>query len=124
MRRGLLLVVAMSVLLGACSRQEAASSVDVRLYEWGIDVSAPVVVAAELTVSMANGGQVPHTLVVTAADGRVVAAGPLLAPGEGGELTVALDAGVYEFTCRIVVERDGVLVDHYGNGMTSSVTAG
>lgn len=121
MRRVMVIVVLL--LLGACSRQPAPS-VDVQLDEWRIDVSAPVVEAAEVAVTMTNVGQVPHTLVVTADDGRVVAAGPLLAPGEGGTLTLSLDAGVYEFTCRIVVEREDGLVDHYENGMSSTVTAG
>lgn len=121
--RRIVATILLGLFVGACS-DAAAADVGVGLYEWGIDVTSTRLQAGIVTVSMENTGEFPHTLIVTAADGRVVAASALLQPGASAELPVAMEPGVYEFTCRIVVEGADGLVDHYERGMLSVVTVG
>lgn len=121
--RRIVATILLGLSVGACS-DTAAADVGASLYEWGIDVTSTRLQAGIVTVSMENTGEFPHTLIVTAADGRVVAASALLQPGASAELPVAMEPGVYEFTCRIVVEGADGLVDHYERGMVSVVTVG
>lgn len=123
MKRRIVATILFGLVVGACS-DAASSDVGVSLYEWGIDVTSTQLEAGVVTVTMENTGEFPHTLIVTAADGRVVAASDLLQPGASAELPVAMEPGVYEFTCRIVVEGADSLVDHYERGMVSEVTVG
>jgi uncharacterized cupredoxin-like copper-binding protein len=77
------------------------------------------------TISVANDGIYAHTLVVTDSSGGVVAATPLVQPGETAALEVDLAPGRYSFTCRIVAEDpDGNIVDHYEAGMNTLVDVG
>lgn len=88
----------------------------VDLFEFGID-AAPTWSPAT-TVSVYNSGGVPHTLVITQEDGRVVFASSVVAPGETTDVDVNLPAGEYQVTCRLVAQTDaGELVDHYERGM-------
>jgi small subunit ribosomal protein S19 len=62
---------------------------------------------------------------VTDSSGGVVAATPLVQPGETAALEVDLAPGRYSFTCRIVAEDpDGNIVDHYEAGMNTLVDVG
>jgi len=122
-RRAALALLA-TLFLGSCAGPTAVSTVDVDLFEWGVGVSSPSLNAGPVAVRMFNTGDLSHTLVVTAVDGRAIAAGVLLSSGEGAQMTVHLDPGTYEFTCRIVVATDGGLSDHYSNGMVSVVRVG
>jgi hypothetical protein len=75
------------------------------------------------TVSASNHGQFPHTLVITDADGHVIAATDLIQPGETAQLAVDLTEGTYSFTCRIVAQDDqGNLIDHFESGMNAVVS--
>lgn len=124
MRRRIGLCLLTALFLGSCGGAAAVSTVDVDLYEWGVGVSSPSLNGGPVTVRMINAGTIAHTLVVTASDGRAIAAGPLLSSGEGAQMTVHLEPGKYEFTCRIVIAREGGLADHYSNGMVSVVRVG
>lgn len=118
MRRHLLFLV---LLLAGCSAGSSASS----HYELGeFFVSGPSLLSEETgTITMENAGEFPHTLVVTGDNGVVIAASDLVMPGQTSTLDLALDPGIYQFTCRIVGQGpDGELVDHYERGMHTTVT--
>ncbi|MGH3650163.1 MAG: hypothetical protein ACRDU9_05585 [Acidimicrobiia bacterium] len=86
-------------------------------------ISGPATLAAGTgSISVANSGVFPHTLVVTKTDGAVVAATGLIQPGGTTSLALELEAGTFSFTCRIVTENDeGRLVDHFEAGMHTTV---
>ncbi|HEX2155357.1 MAG TPA: cupredoxin domain-containing protein [Acidimicrobiia bacterium] len=110
------------VLIAAC-QGAPASSADVALEEYSIDVSAPTLAAGTVELEVSNRGEFPHTLVVTDASGEVVSAGEIVPPS--GTVSVKLDlaAGHYRFTCRIVSQDDsGNLVDHFEEGMVADVS--
>jgi hypothetical protein len=74
------------------------------------------------TVTIENGGEFPHTLVVTDETGNVMAATSLIQSGESTSLTLDLDPGMYSVTCRIVTQTpDGDIVDHFEAGMHATL---
>jgi hypothetical protein len=74
------------------------------------------------TVTIENGGEFPHTLVVTDETGNVMAATSLIQSGESTGLTLDLDPGMYSVTCRIVTQTpDGDIVDHFEAGMHATL---
>jgi hypothetical protein len=74
------------------------------------------------TVTVDNGGEFPHTLVVTDGTGNVMAATSLIQSGESASLALDLDPGMYSVTCRIVTETpDGDIVDHFEAGMHATL---
>ena len=73
---------------------------------------------------MINSGEIGHTLVVADADGNVIDATDLISSGEEIEFTLDLPPGNYEFSCRIVAQVEGVLFDHYQDGMFTEVRVG
>lgn len=80
---------------------------------------------ATSTIQITNSGEYGHTLVVTDMSGQVVEASPLISPGESAELTIDLEPGRYDFTCRIVVQSSqGDLIDHFEQGMGTTVSVG
>ncbi len=118
MRRLALLLLA----LAAC-QTVAASSTDVELYEFGIDPGVTTLQAGTVVLTVTNGGEYPHTLVVTDSGGHVVSAGDVVAPGETTSLSVDMGPGDYSFTCRIVAQDDdGNVIDHFEEGMSTGVT--
>lgn len=121
--RGFAAGVVALLLLAGCSGS-ASSSEQYQLGEFFI--SGPAGLSEETnSITIANGGEFPHTLVVTRANGKVVAASGLVSPNETVTLDLSLEAGSYQFTCRIVGEgADGELVDHYERGMHLGVSIG
>ena len=108
--------------LAAC-QTVAGSSTDVELYEFGIDPGVTTLEAGTVVLTVTNGGEYPHTLVITDAGGHVVSAGGVVAPGETSAQSVELDPGEYSFTCRIVSQDDeGNVIDHFEEGMSAAVT--
>lgn len=108
-------------LLAGCA-VNAADSAQVGLAEFSVDVDNPRFRAGEVSIHVRNQGQFPHTLVVTTEGGEVVATTGVLAPAETTGLVLDLAPGVYQFTCRIVVQTpDGTVVDHYQEGMRATV---
>lgn len=115
------LLVLLAVLVAGCSASSSGSD----HYQLGeFFISGPNVVSEQTeSVSVENSGEFPHTLVVTRADGVVLAATDLVPPGQTVTLELALDPGTYQFTCRIVgQDSEGQLVDHYERGMHATIT--
>lgn len=112
--------IVIAVALGSCAGPAADSGTFV-LDEY--DIVGPTELAAETeAVMVANSGEYPHTLVVTDHSGEVMAATSLIDPGENIELDLDLEAGLYNFTCRIVIQTaEGDLIDHYEQGMNRAV---
>lgn len=114
------IAVALVALIGVASCTGAGVGDDFDLIEFAI--VGPEQVSQQAETKVTNSGIFPHTLVVTNSAGEAVAATPLLQPGESVHFTLDLDPGVYAITCRIVAETpDGVLVDHYEEGMAATV---
>lgn len=115
------LIAALLMTLASCSGSRAAGS-GFELAEWHIDGPGEMT-AGTGSVDISNSGTLPHTLVVTDAEGHVMAATDLIAPGESSELALDLDPGTYSFTCRIVAQNpEGEIVDHFEAGMNATVS--
>ena len=117
MRRALALLVALTAT--ACSSAQATGAVV--LDEFSIDL--PVLSAADdVVLHVRNDGQFPHTLVIADELGRVLVASDPIEPGERTSIPVDLDAGTYQFSCRIVVGTpDGGISDHFELGMVADL---
>ena len=115
-RLRLFVLAAVGLTLPACGATDGSVS----LHEFAIDVGSEI--SSTVPVVVRNEGDFGHTLVVADASGDVVASTEVIAPGEDAELVADLDPGVYELTCRIVIQLDdGRLVDHMAEGMIERV---
>jgi hypothetical protein len=123
MRRLGLLVIA-ALVLGCGGRLEAQrGTMEVQLDEFYIEPDSPLVGAGSIDLALWNQGEIPHTLVVATNDGTVLAASEAVQPQSRQTLTVRLQPGTYQLTCRIVFRGDdGLLVDHYQEGMGTVLT--
>ena len=117
----MLLALVTAITLTACSSAvEGGQSFD--LSEFSIAGPASLAEGTN-SLSVGNSGQFPHTLVISADDGTVIAASDLIQPGETAQLEFSLEEGAYRFTCRIVNQtEDGEIVDHYEEGMVMTVS--
>ena len=122
MNRGIVVTVGLLLALSSCGAADPVSRSDINLSEYNIDLAHSSFAAGELSLTLENQGELPHTIVISADDGVVVAASDIVEVGMSSTFTVALDPGEYEFTCRIVAVLDGELIDHYELGMVESVT--
>jgi len=124
MKRLTVATVAALAALVACGSPSPASSLDVTLDEWQIDLSNSHYIDGAVELNVTNEGDFPHTLVVEGPDGEVLAATEVIAPGAGAVLNLDLEQNDFRFTCRIVATTDdGNIVDHYAEGMTASVAS-
>jgi hypothetical protein len=123
MRKLGLLVIA-ALVLGCGGRLEAQrGTMEVQLDEFYIEPDSPLVGAGSIDLALWNQGEIPHTLVVATNDGTVLAASEAVQPQSRQTLTVRLQPGTYQLTCRIVFRGDdGLLVDHYQEGMGTVLT--
>ena len=123
MRKLALFAMALLV-LGCGDRIEAQrGTMEVELDEFYIDAASPLVAAGSIDLELRNQGEIPHTLVVATNDGTVLAASDAVQPQAQQTLTVRLQPGTYQLTCRIVFRGDdGLLVDHYQEGMGTVLT--
>ncbi|HJU81045.1 MAG TPA: cupredoxin domain-containing protein [Acidimicrobiia bacterium] len=123
MRKLGLLVVA-ALVLGCGGRFEAQrGTMEIALDEFYIEPETPLVGAGSIDFELQNEGEIPHTLVVATNDGTVLAASDAVQPLSQQTLTVRLQPGTYQLTCRIVFRGDdGLLVDHYQEGMGTILT--
>ena len=89
------------LLLGAAAARPGTSptSVDVRLSEWKVEVSAAAIPAGAVVFHVANGGQIEHAFEVEG-KGFEQASGPIAAGAEG-TLNVTLKPGRYELYCPV-----------------------
>ena len=119
-RWAMALLATLGLGLAGCTTTNSTESF--QLAEFSI--SGPTTLGEDTeSISVANSGSYPHTLVVTDTDGAVVAATGLLQPGETTGLALELGTGTFSFTCRIVAEDDeGRLVDHFEAGMHTTVS--
>lgn len=118
--RTLLTVVAV-VVVACAGSAPAAGPPTVGLGEFSVEASGGWV-SGRNEVVVRNAGEFAHTLVVADEWGTVVAASEVVAPGEETVFPVDLHPGRYELSCRIVVQTgEGDLVDHYAEGMLTTV---
>lgn len=114
-------LLVMALVLAACGSPAAASTPFVNLAEGQLTATG-LFEAGTTTIDIENSGEFGHTLVISDSDGVVVGATMVIGSGERSTLTVDLPEGTYEFTCRIVSQReDGSIVDHYQEGMVDEV---
>jgi plastocyanin len=119
----LLAVVAVVVLACGATPGAQAGNLEVVLNEFYIEPASQLVKAGTIDLELSNDGQIPHTLVVAANDGTVLTASDAVQPEARETLTVRLEPGTYQLTCRIVFRGDdGLLVDHYQEGMGTVLT--
>ena len=115
-----MILIATALALAACSGSAAGGSEFV-LTEYDIDVPSAAFQAGTVALPIINAGEFGHTLVVTAEDGRAIAASETIAAEGAAELVLELAPGTYQVSCRIVVQlSDGTIVDHYQAGMVAS----
>lgn len=111
----------MSLLLAACGPTAASGPPSVDLTEGQLTATG-IFVDGLNEIQIGNSGEFGHTLVISDSTGAVLGATMVIGSGETATLTIELPAGVYEFTCRIVSQReDGSIVDHYQEGMVDLV---
>lgn len=116
-----LLLVALSACTGA-SASEGPPHVD--LVEFSVTAEGRFE-TGDNVLSVSNSGEFGHTIVITDESGHVVAASDVIAPGEEQDFAVELGEGLFEISCRIVVETNGgEIVDHYEEGMVTQVRVG
>ena len=118
-RRRLAGVVVLGILVGSCA--SASEPAGFELAEFSIDGPARLSPGQD-SLTATNGGEFPHTLVITDAEGAVVAATDLIQPGETVAIPAILTEGIFQFTCRIVAQDgQGQIIDHYEAGMNAVV---
>jgi hypothetical protein len=116
----LLLVLLGVVACASASPHEGA--VEVELDDFYIEPASSLVKAGTIDLQLWDEGAYPHTLVVATETGTVLAASDVLAPEGRQTLTVRLEPGTYQLTCRIVFRgEDGLLIDHYQEGMGTEI---
>ena len=122
--RKLGLFVVAALVLGCGGQFEVQrGTMEIALDEFYIETETPLVGAGSIDLELQNEGEIPHTLVVAANDGTVLAASDAVQPQSQQTLTVRLQPGTYQLTCRIVFRGDdGLLVDHYQEGMGTILT--
>lgn len=132
---GALAVVAMFI--AACSG--GGGTVDVSLFEWGVDPSVSSISAGDVTFNATNDGGEAHELVIVkgvapgdlpVVDGKVdedgLPAGAFIGEIEefdaGGteSATFDLEAGTYTLFCNITELEDGEVESHFENGMVTT----
>ena len=119
MRAVAAVLVAASVLAGCGG---ARPDHDLTLGEFSIVTRTPTIAADTTSLSIENAGEFAHTVVISDETGAVLASTDLIQPGTEASLPIDLAPGRYEFTCRIVLETESGIVDHYQEGMHATVT--
>lgn len=116
------ILVVFMILIASCSTPALTGTAPaVDLSEFSISAVGPFEAGVN-EISVTNAGEFGHTLVIADMSGVVIDATPVIPGGETLLFTVDLEPGSYEFSCRIVVQTDdGTLVDHYHEGMTTTV---
>jgi uncharacterized cupredoxin-like copper-binding protein len=123
---GSMLVAGTVALVAACAGG-GQQPIEVDLTEWTVTPSVAEVRAGEVVFSAHNrSSDMVHELAVLTVDDdgnkRPVAEIEDIAPGESGKTAVTLKPGRYELACLIVPGEAGSTVDHYHQGMHTSLT--
>lgn len=118
-----------------------AETVDVSLYEWGVDPSTTSVSAGEVTFNASNDGGEAHEMVIvkgvapedlpTDENGHVVEeqlpegsfVGEIeeFEAGSTESASFDLEPGTYTIFCNILEEDDGESESHFDNGMVNTI---
>ena len=108
----------------ACGPAPAAERTSIDLGEFYVEAEASRWAAGDVGLTIANSGEFGHTLVITDEDEAVVASVGVIAPGEEVDVSIDVEPGTYQLTCRIVIEagEEGQIVDHFEEGMVAEVT--
>lgn len=134
------LVAVVALVLAACS--SGGGSLDVSLYEWGVDSSSSSVDAGDVTFNVTNDGGEPHELVIVKGvapadlpldeDGKVIEddlpEGAFIGEIEEFEAgttesgTFNLEAGTYTIFCNLLEVEDGEPESHFLEGMVTTIT--
>lgn len=116
-----LTILMLCIILAGCSSNSSPDA-DLTLSEFSIASAQSVVDSGLTSLDVVNTGEFGHTVVVADSRGHVVSASALIQPGERTTVELELEPGWYEFTCRIVFQRDdGTVVDHYEEGMHTKI---
>ena len=117
--RLLAIVAVMSV---ACSPEPGVNSIELDVFEFGINPSAATYSPGPVEFTTNNTGEFAHTIVITDSAGLVVMASELIQPETSLGITLDLTGGEYQITCRIVTRgEDGTVFDHFERGMTTTI---
>ena len=92
----------------------AGGAVDISATDYKFTPSDPTVKAGEVTFTMTNDGQAPHSLEIEDVDGSDQEIEGDVSPGQSGTLKVNLKPGTYEFYCPVD--------DHKEMGMEGEIT--
>jgi hypothetical protein len=115
-----LLTIVLLVLVTGCTAAPLGESSFV--LDDGSIVGPEIISNGTTTLEISNVGEFNHTLVVTDSDGNVLAATDVIAPGTDANLSVDLQPGAYQVSCRLVgQDGDGNIIDHYEIGMFSQL---
>jgi hypothetical protein len=93
------ILCAVAVRTGGATRPEPTRTVDVRLSEWKITLSAPTITAGPVTFAITNVGSVPHAFEVEGAG--IERETSLIQPGASDALTLTLKQGRYDVYCPV-----------------------
>ena len=118
--RALATLLVAAFLLAGCGGAEPDH--DLTLGEFSILTRTPTIAAGTTSLSIENYGEFAHTVVISDESGTVLASTDLIQPGDEVSLPIDLAPGRYEFTCRIVLETDSGIIDHYQEGMHATLT--
>lgn len=120
----------------------AVAELTVNLTNWAIEPSGDTVPAGQVTFVAVHpeghgghgddeGGEIHQLLVAPLADGKEAGKGQFGSPvlnlsdievGETRTGEATLEPGTYELACLVVEEVDGVTVNHYEQGMYTTIT--
>ncbi len=130
-----------AMVLAACT--SSGSSVDVSLYEWGLDRAPTSVSAGDVTFKATNDGSETHEMVVVKADSaadiptdadgaadesqmdETVFIGEVedVEAGANKSVTLTLEPGTYVIFCNVTeTESDGTVESHFAKGMYNTIT--
>jgi hypothetical protein len=111
-----------ALIAGACNAAPLASqATSVEMGEFFVSPESSNWSAGSMAVHVANEGEFAHTLVVSNSEGKVVYASPVVEGGESTDLQLDLQPDIYLLTCRIVVQSEGDIYDHFELGMRAEI---
>jgi plastocyanin len=117
-----LLIVALLVSGSAACSSTSMVQHDITLDEFSIVARSSTITGGATTIDVHNAGEFGHTVVIADRQGNVVRSTNIIGPGADEAVQIALAPGEYEITCRLVIETESGLIDHYERGMHTVVT--
>jgi uncharacterized cupredoxin-like copper-binding protein len=99
---------------GGAAATGPGGTVDLSATDFKFTPSDPTVKSGDVTFTVSNDGQAPHSLEIEDVNGEDAEIEEDISPGDSGTLEVNLKPGTYEFYCPVD--------DHKGLGMTGEIT--